>query len=352
MQTEKARAAAARVEAFLSEIETEIGWTTGAEWRFAKPEQQRYDFIRLLREAPAITALAYIDAQGREQISVSRLEPDVVGSGKDVSAEPRFARAVAQKVWFGPVEFRRGSEPYMTISVAHVGKNGGVTSADVNLKLIWDVISAIHVGDKGFAYVVDERGRLIADPDLSLVLRDTDLSRLPQVKAALAALGADGASPPLAEVAKEPDGGDVLTAFAIAPKARWAVFIQQPLGEALGRLTQSLLRTRRCSALGLALAICQRRGARPPDGGADPGLAGGRGEAGRRRSRAAAQYQDRRRDRSAGQGFQPDGGSASGKLREPGGKGRSAHEGPQRGATTADRDGRRAEGHQPLSLRS
>ena len=46
----------------------------------------------------------------------------------------------------------------MTIALAHVGKQAGVTVADVNLKLIWDVISAIHVGDKGYAYVVDDKG--------------------------------------------------------------------------------------------------------------------------------------------------------------------------------------------------
>ena len=32
----------------------------------------------------------------------------------------------------------------------------------------------MRVGRSGYAYVVDRRGRLIADPDLSLVLRDTD----------------------------------------------------------------------------------------------------------------------------------------------------------------------------------
>ena len=47
----------------------------------------------------------------------------------------------------------------MTIAVAHVGHDPGVTVADVNLKLIWDVISAIRVGDKGYAFVVDGEGR-------------------------------------------------------------------------------------------------------------------------------------------------------------------------------------------------
>ena len=177
VQEEKARSAAVRVGEFLADIETQLGFTTGAEWRFAKPDQQRYDFVRLLRQVPAITELSYLDGQGKEQLKVSRLEPDSVGSGKDFSTDPRFTQAVSDKIWFGPVEFRRGSEPYMTIALAHVGKNSGVTVADVNLKLIWDVISAIRVGDKGYAFVVDGKGRLIAHPDLSLVLRDTDFSR-------------------------------------------------------------------------------------------------------------------------------------------------------------------------------
>ena len=187
VQEEKARSAAVRVGEFLADIETQLGWTTGAEWRFAKPDQQRYDFVRLLRQVPAITELSYLDGQGKEQLKVSRLEPDLVGSGKDFSSDPRFTQAVAEKIWFGPVEFRRGSEPYMTIALAHVGKQPGVTVADVNLKLIWDVISAIRVGDKGYAFVVDGKGRLIAHPDLSLVLRDTDFSQLPQVRQALEA---------------------------------------------------------------------------------------------------------------------------------------------------------------------
>ncbi len=101
VQREKAHAAAERVEAFISEIESQIGWTTRAEWRRISPEQQRYDFIRLLRQAPAITEVAYLDPSGKEQLRVSRLEPDAVGSGKDFSAAPAFTQAIAGKVWFG-----------------------------------------------------------------------------------------------------------------------------------------------------------------------------------------------------------------------------------------------------------
>jgi signal transduction histidine kinase len=263
VQGEKARSAAVRVGEFLAEIENQLGWTTGAEWRRTQPDHQRYDFVRLLRQVPAITELSYLDGQGREQLEVSRLEPDAIGSGKDFSKDPRFTRAVADKIWFGPVEFRRGSEPYMTIALAHVGREPGVTVADVNLTLIWDVISAIHVGDKGYAFVVDDKGRLIAHPDLSLVLRDTDLSHLPQVREALENQGpAEPRAPAMtaprvgmAEIATSLGGGAVLTAYAVAPRTNWIVFVQQPLSEALAPVYKSLWQTLALLGLGLLLAL-------------------------------------------------------------------------------------------------
>ena len=64
---------------------------------------------------------------------------------------------MANRVWFGPVYFRKESEPYLTMAVAHGGR-GGVTVAEINLKLIWDVVSQIKVGKDGYAYVVDRAG--------------------------------------------------------------------------------------------------------------------------------------------------------------------------------------------------
>ncbi|CAA2155527.1 Sensor protein ZraS [Methylobacterium brachiatum] len=255
VQREKAHAAAERVEAFISEIESQIGWTTRAEWRRISPEQQRYDFIRLLRQAPAITEVAYLDPGGKEQLRVSRLEPDAVGSGKDFSAAAAFTQAIAGKVWFGPVYFRRGSEPYMTVSVAHAGRDPGVTMAEVNLKLIWDVVSSIHNGSGGYAFVVTATGRLIAHPDLSLVLRDTDLSSLPEVAAALSARGSAGnADAADYEIATALDGGSVLAAHATIPRVDWIVFVQLPLGEAMAPLYASVVQTLSLMGLGVMLA--------------------------------------------------------------------------------------------------
>src|SRR5262250_2981108 len=187
IQREQAESAATKIGQFIKEIESQVGWTTQLLWSVETIEQRRFDALRLLRQVPAITELSQVDASGKEQLRVSRLAMDVVGSGLDLSKEPKFAEAVKNKVYYGPVYFRRESEPYMTLAIAGTRRDAGVSIAEVNLKLIWDVVSQIKVGERGHAYVVDAQGRLIAHPDISLVLRNTDMSKLAQVRAARAA---------------------------------------------------------------------------------------------------------------------------------------------------------------------
>ena len=97
IQQEKARDAAARIEEFLSDIEQQLGWTTPPRWDALPLEQRRYDFIRLLREVPAISEIAEIDGAGKEQLKLSRTAPDAVASGADFAADPRFAEARGQR---------------------------------------------------------------------------------------------------------------------------------------------------------------------------------------------------------------------------------------------------------------
>ena len=179
----ESRAAAAVIRQFIEEIQTQIGWTTQLSLLpdAAGLEQRRIDYYRLLRQAPAITEIAFVDGSGKEQLRVSRLAMDVAGSQADLSDEPAVRTAHDTGAYFGPVYFRKESEPYMTLAVRGSGKKGDVTIAEINLKFIRDVISGIRVGKEGYAYVVDAEGRLVAHPDLALVLRKTDLSSLPQV---------------------------------------------------------------------------------------------------------------------------------------------------------------------------
>jgi signal transduction histidine kinase len=249
IQHEQAEAAATKISQFIKEIENQVGWTTQLLWSAETIEQRRFDALRLLRQVPAITELAQVDASGKEQLRVSRLAMDVLGSGVDLSNEPKFMEAVKNKIYYGPVYFRRESEPYMTLSLAGTRRDAGVSIAEVNLKLIWDVVSRIKVGERGQAYVVDRRGRLIAHPDISLVLRNTDMTRLAQVQAAQRGAAASEDEIP---TATDLQGRTVLTAFAPVAPLGWTVFVELPVGEAYQPLMASIQR----SALVLLAALC------------------------------------------------------------------------------------------------
>jgi GAF domain-containing protein/HAMP domain-containing protein len=237
IQHEQAVAAAAKISQFIKEIESQLGWTTQLPWSAGSIEQRRFDALRLLRQVPAITELAQVDSTGKERLRVSRLAMDVVDSGLDLSGDPKFTEAVAHKVYYGPVYFRRESEPYMTLALAGTRKDAGVSIAEVNLKLIWDVVSQIKVGEHGHAYVVGAQGRLIAHPDISLVLRNTDMSKLVQVQAAQA--GTDMES---LQGAQNIQGQEVLTASAPILPLRWTMFVELPEQEAYASLYAALQR--------------------------------------------------------------------------------------------------------------
>lgn len=189
VQQQKIEAAATRIALFIQEIETQMGWLTQLPSNAASLDEWHVESVRVLRHVPAITELARIDPTGREQVWVSRIAVDVVGGQADFSRDPKFVQAMASKRYYSPVYFRSGSEPYMTLAIAGAREEYGVVFAEVNLKFIWSVISEISVALQGTAFVGDTGGRLIAHPDMSLVLRNTDLSQL-----------ACGASPPRSDI--------------------------------------------------------------------------------------------------------------------------------------------------------
>jgi signal transduction histidine kinase len=262
LQREKALSAASKIEQFVREIERQIGWTTHVQVATgaAALEQRRIDFFRLQRQVQPITEVSLLDATGKEQLRVSRLRMDLARSGTDFSKDPKFtvARgdppAHAGRTYFSPVKFRKESEPYMTVSMA--SGNGMVTAAEVNLKFIWDVISQIKIGKAGHAYVVDSSGQLIAHPDISLVLKKSDFSSFPQVRAALRAVAEDGgADAEPATIAQDLQGRQVLTAYAPIAPLGWLVFVEQPLVEAFEGIRASIIRAVVLILVGVVLSV-------------------------------------------------------------------------------------------------
>jgi hypothetical protein len=130
LQQEKSYFAAWRIEQFIKDIEHQIGWTSLP--RVAADalavNERRFEYLKRLRQVPAITDVSWLDAEGRERLKVSRVAMDASDLDTDRSTEASFKAAKSGQTWFGPVYFRKETEPYLTIARS-AGRDGGVTAA-------------------------------------------------------------------------------------------------------------------------------------------------------------------------------------------------------------------------------
>jgi GAF domain-containing protein/HAMP domain-containing protein len=270
----KAVAAAAGIEQLLKEVEQQVRETTrtasddpdasqvgqgrlgfrqglGA----AMAEQRELDFLRVLRNVPSVSELRHLDLAGKEQLRISRLDPDVVGSQEDFSRSPKFLEAKGGKTYWSPVYLKNEAEPFVTLAVP-VGKYAvEVTTAEVSLGPVIKLVTQIDVGPGGYAYVVDSRNRLVAHPDSRILREFRDLSGLSQVKTARTEPPATGDAVHAAVVADGLGGGRVLAAHAPIAPVGWFVFVERPAADAYAPLRAPIVRSAVIFVLGLLLSI-------------------------------------------------------------------------------------------------
>jgi adenylate cyclase len=236
----EARSAGAKIQGFLDGITNQLGWLVQLPWTGEPDERRQIDALRLLRQVPAVASLTLLDGNGRERLYVSRIGLNRTESRMDRSAEVAVAGARMNRLWYGKVGYYRDSEPYMTIALTGNRPSVGVVVAEVNLKLIWDVVAAIKIGRTGHAFVLDGPGRLVAHPDINLVLRGADeatLAPFQRIREEIRRAPAD--------VATGRDAGGIAVAAAATPVAGpdWTVVVEQPLSEAFGPIYAALWRT-------------------------------------------------------------------------------------------------------------
>jgi class 3 adenylate cyclase len=139
----------------------------------------------------------------------------------------------------------------LTVAVVGNRPSAGAVVAEVNLKLIWDVISAIKVGKSGFAFVLDRPGRLIAHPDISLVLRGAEEATAKPFRTIRAAIGSAGAG---LATSRDVHGHAVAVGAAQVTGLDWTVVVEQPLSEAYAPIYAALWRTAALLAVGTMFA--------------------------------------------------------------------------------------------------
>ena len=227
----EASMAADRIERFIDDLDRRMAELVALPWSSTSDDDRRIDTLRTLRALAPVHTLRLIDPQGREQVRVARLGADIAGSGADFSGNADYLAAARTGRHTGRVYFQDGSEPYVTLALRGPSTRQGGVVADVNLKLIWDIVAATRIGQAGRMLLVDGDGRLISHTDIGQALRRADVTQLPQVRAAL--------TPSLA--AREErlvpglnlDGLPILSAHARLTSLGWSVVTELPRAEVM-----------------------------------------------------------------------------------------------------------------------
>jgi signal transduction histidine kinase/CheY-like chemotaxis protein len=257
----EARAAADRISQYLGSIESQIrdaatlAWDSGA---LSSADLQE-EFHRVMKLVPAISEMRNVDSRGKERLYVSRTEKDRIDSRSDVPEEI-LKRAQAAPIVYGPVVFHEGARPFVSLAVREsVRPPSGASIAELDLKFVTDVVQGIAIGKTGTAYVVDRRNRLVAHPNLSLVLRETNVASLPHVAAARDAIAESPDAGLPTRWSHAIDGTGVLVSAVHIPGPDWLLFAEEPEAEALAPVRIILYRTAALLVAGIVVAFVASR---------------------------------------------------------------------------------------------
>ena len=144
--------------------------------RFEK-ERSSEILERLLKENPEFNSLSILDSGLKEVFKVSRFQVVRKEDLADYSSAEEFKRALGGEVYQGPVLRNQVLEPFTTVSVPlTLGESEkAVLLGELNLKFLSGLVSRFKFGETGKVYLIDNAANIIIHPDISLVLKGSNL---------------------------------------------------------------------------------------------------------------------------------------------------------------------------------
>ena len=147
----EATSAADKIESFLDGINVPLGSTLPPQSSNTSVKQLRLLALRAMHQVPGILSISLVDDTGAERLHISRTGSSRTEGGADRSGDPAVVGAKTEKVWYGPVIYRQGFEPSMTVAMATYDDAVVVKTviAEISLKPVWLIVSEIRVGRSG-----------------------------------------------------------------------------------------------------------------------------------------------------------------------------------------------------------
>jgi signal transduction histidine kinase len=182
-QSEVARAAAGAVEGFLDQVRSYLSLV--GELERATLEENPQILTELLTQNQALLEVVRVDEKGDVFAHAHRTDA-VLSNLFTIPQSSWFLRAHEGQSYTGDVQISARGEPYVILAVPTT-EGGGVVAARLQMGVLWEVVSDIHFGETGRAYVVNRKGEVIAHPDMNVGQEYLSISDRPEMEAALVA---------------------------------------------------------------------------------------------------------------------------------------------------------------------
>ena len=207
----------------------------------------------LVKNDSSFTHASIINSQGMEVLKVSDRKVYFPSDLTDQSKSPKFIKALKGEDYISPVYTSTQAQPYVTLAIPLWGAAQsvvGVVSAEADLSFLWEAIGKIRFRTAGYAYLVNEHGKLIAHKDASLVLKRMNLQEVDGVQKFLR--NPTRSDPTPADEGRGLTGSPVLVTYAPVPELGWAVILEEPIDAALANV--EILK--RSALVFLAIGLC------------------------------------------------------------------------------------------------
>ncbi len=245
----------ARVDGALDELMGDVRILSTAH-ASAADEVERRARLRFLLDKHQEVTIATLYADGQKLEGAQAYDKAEVTPG-DLDDHERRARPLlgggAGATEFYPSQ-RRG-EMLITL-VQPLPGHARYLATEVSLRRVQELIERTRIGRRGIAYIVDDRGRLVAHPDRKRVLDQENVSSVPIVAQLMPNIDRATTGRALTVVTDfTDDGHDLLGAYAPLSRLRWGLVVSEPREDAYGLARATWAHAGGWTALALALAL-------------------------------------------------------------------------------------------------
>ena len=192
---------------------------------------------RLLKVRPELDQAGLVNANGQEQLRLSRVDLFVAGDLRALGEDPVVAAALNGRSTLSGIRFSEYLEPQVRLGVPIGEGDKGALFAQINLKWLWDTVQEQAVGKTGYVYVVDRSLSLIAHPDPSLVLGQASVGGAAIPPGLFNAMGGQQLL-----IYRSLDGKRVAGVSYYDPDYDWWVVVELPVAEGLAPLDRLIRR--------------------------------------------------------------------------------------------------------------